>query len=255
MTTRCFWDINTGERGRWKVFWVARRGQEVPFDPKATRACVRQQQQRGDWYKNSIIPPPRWYWGLLVTFRHKPIGGVTNMFKARWFNHKTDCRVSLRETDDRRLRWKVIKLSLPFFPSQAVIGRHSVPASATREARVSQECRLIDADWAEWRELVVPVWPFPAVASSQPAPGLCHVTEPSTSRSQLRSARTAGGRDKTPGSQRSSLNVSSQWKLVQTEMLHKFQFHEKETQCLMLWVWDLYNLSFGRFAFQRMIRN
>ena len=91
-----------------------------------------------------------------------------------------------------------------------MIGRHSVPASATKEARVSQESHLIRTDWAERRELVIPVWPFPAVASSRPAPGLCHVTEPSTSRSQLRSAHTAGWRDKTPGGQKSSRNESSQ---------------------------------------------
>lgn len=38
----------------------------------------------------------------------------------------------------------------------------------------------------------LPVWPSLVVASSLPAPGLCHVTGPSTSRSQLRSARRAG---------------------------------------------------------------
>lgn len=41
----------------------------------------------------------------------------------------------------------------------------------------------------------VPVWPSLVVASSLPAPGLCHVTGPSTSRSQLRSARRAERRD------------------------------------------------------------
>lgn len=35
------------------------------------------------------------------------------------------------------------------------------------------------------------MWPSLVVASSLPAPGPCHVTGPSTSRSQLRSARRA----------------------------------------------------------------
>lgn len=37
----------------------------------------------------------------------------------------------------------------------------------------------------------IPVWPFLAVTSSLSAPGLCHVTGPSISRSQLMFARRA----------------------------------------------------------------
>lgn len=37
----------------------------------------------------------------------------------------------------------------------------------------------------------IPVWPSLVVTSSLPAPGLCHVTEPSTSRCQLMFARRA----------------------------------------------------------------
>ncbi len=96
----------------------------------------------------------------------------------------------------------VIKLvlSLPFSPSQAVIGRHSVPASVMRKkikvtGHVRKPNYLINTDQPKRSELSVPVWPSLVVASSLPAPGLCRVTGPSTSRSQLRSARRAEGRE------------------------------------------------------------
>ena len=43
---------------------------------------------------------------------------------------------------------------------------------------------------------IIPVWPSLVVASSLPAPGLCHVTEPSTSHSQLGSAHRAKERER-----------------------------------------------------------
>lgn len=74
------------------VFWVAREEERSLWPlppPRTTRARVRQQpaaeRRLITETQGKIIPPPRWYWGLLVTFRHKPIGSVTGMFKAGRF--------------------------------------------------------------------------------------------------------------------------------------------------------------------------
>lgn len=87
VTTRCFWDTkNRWEREGGGVLG-GEEGTGSPLLTPATRACVRRQPAAEKWTDTQtqvkIIPPPRWYWGLLVTFRHKPIGGVTNMFKSR----------------------------------------------------------------------------------------------------------------------------------------------------------------------------